>query len=197
MNTTLSPVHPGRRRIDDLLLALKSNRALLAQPDSVFRTCLANKDALSSFERRELFQFLYEDHKLKPGMAIVAEMLLQLPLQENDFYVSRDLIDLAAANGLGRTVLMEVVSDYRATYEVIDYLLYRIDDVDAKDFYGRTALIQVVSQGVSPRLDTLRVVKQLISGHADPTITDCAGDSAIDIARLNENLSIVEFLESL
>jgi ankyrin repeat protein len=195
-NSTPAPGHApsvGFRRCYELLFALGRNPQLRSQKDSVFNACLMNKEAISFEERDEIFRTLYGSQE-KPGFKTTAEIFLQLPLTEAARMWESGAIDIDVCNALGRTVLMEVLTDFRASYEVIDFLVSKTKKLDARDFTGRTVLMHVVTQGVSPKLDIREVTKQLLDAGAAVRLVDNFGDSAIDLAGYNDLPEIVEML---
>jgi ankyrin repeat protein len=177
------------RCIAELQLALKKNPLLARRSDSVFATSL--RCSLAAATRLKIFGLIYSARE--PSAAVTSEMLVQLPISELSSY----RLNFDASDGLGRTVLMNVVTDFRSTYEIIDLVISRVVKINAQDFYGRTALLHVVSQGVSPNLSLIQVVKRLVAAGADQFITDCSGETALSIAQLNDSPALVELFKQL
>ena len=86
----------------------------------------------------------------------------------------------------GKTALMLAIEAKKQ--DLASYLLVKKFNVDATDDFGNTALIYAV------RNDLFSVAKKLLELGADPTLRQVDGKTALDIAKSQNNQSLIRIL---
>lgn len=106
--------------------------------------------------------------------------------------------DIRSVNNYNGTLLMNLVRSSKYL-ELIEYLLDGLiyTDINAKDFFGRTALMIAISNPKEYRsIERIEIVEALLRNGADYRICDKSGESAITIAVKNKDIDMINLLIS-
>lgn len=125
-------------------------------------------------------------------------------------------VNAKAKNG-GTALMQATVKQNKTAVQIINLLLDQKADINAQDQDGYTALMRAINFPPLPPLPPsfrgtkeqeeydnllreaeiqLMIVKTLVMRGADPDIKDRQGRTALDIARMNHQIRILEFLKS-